>query len=123
MPQVFKVKGVGKLTQQQAYDRDRGSSSVRLYDAAWVKASKDHLCANPLCAYCALDGMVTAASLVDHFWPHRGDRALFWRREFWVSACASCHSGMKQAVERQGYAALDALAAQLHLPPLRGRGV
>lgn len=112
-PPTFRPDGLSQAERDRAYDRQRGSASRRLYGAAWDKAAKAHLDASPLCRYCELRDQVVAASLVDHFWPHRGDRVLFWRRAFWVSSCASCHSGMKQAVERAGIAALTALAARL----------
>lgn len=102
------------------YDHDRGSASSRLYDSTWAAAAKAFLRLNPLCAYCTLAGHVAAATLVDHFWPHRGDRALFWRREFWVPSCAECHSGMKQATERQGMTALLALAGRLGMGSPQG---
>ena len=115
-PPTFRPHGLSQADQERQYDRDRGSARSRLYDAAWDRAAKAHLCEHPLCRYCLLDKRLTSATLVDHFWPHRGDRGLFWRREFWVSSCARCHSGMKQAVERAGAAALVALAARLGLP-------
>jgi hypothetical protein len=59
---------------------------------------------------------VTAATLVDHVYPHRGDRQLFWDRTWWASSCTPCHSGFKQRVEAAGQAALDALARRLGLP-------
>jgi 5-methylcytosine-specific restriction protein A len=75
------------------------------------------LSGHPLCRYCGLEGQVNAATLVDHFWPHRGDRGLFWDERFWVESCAPCHSGMKQSVERAGVPALLALSARIGLPP------
>ena len=113
MPPTFRPHGVSAAERERQYDRERGSSHDRLYDARWARASNAHRHAHPLCVYCELDGRVVVATLVDHIWPHRGDRTLFWRREFWVSSCTQCHSGMKQAVERQGWAALLALAARL----------
>jgi 5-methylcytosine-specific restriction protein A len=118
-PPTFRPHGLTKPAQQQAYDRERGSASQRLYGSRWATVSKSFLRAHPLCRYCELEGMVTVATLVDHFWPHRGDQALFWRSEFWIGACASCHSGMKQSVERQGHSALLALAQRLGI---RGEG-
>jgi 5-methylcytosine-specific restriction protein A len=96
--------------------RSRGAARERGYDAQWERARASHLRASPLCRYCEIEGRIAAATLVDHLYPHRGDRAVFWRREWWVSACAACHSGWKQALERQGRAALDALARRLGVP-------
>ncbi|HWY14417.1 MAG TPA: hypothetical protein VNX86_04665 [Rhizomicrobium sp.] len=93
----------------------------RLYDARWRKARALHLADQPLCEYCALEDRLTAASLVDHLYPHNGNVALFWDTTYWLSCCTGCHNGMKQSIEREGIAALDALAIRLVLPP-RGRG-
>lgn len=106
------------MERERTYDRERGSATQRLYDSAWDRAAKAHLSVEPLCRYCDLKGYVTAATLVDHFWPHNSDRVLFWRREFWISSCTPCHSGMKQATERAGLAAMTALASRLSLRPL-----
>lgn len=116
MPTTFRPGGRSRVQARREYDRARGSSTDRLYDAAWARAAMAHRRAHRLCAYCELEGRVTAGALVDHFWPHRGDRDLFWRREFWVTSCAACHNGMKQAVEREGFAALVALARRMGIP-------
>lgn len=117
-PPVFRPHGRSPREQQQAYERERANTATRqLYDGAWNRAAKQHIRDNPLCRYCDLEDFVNAAVLVDHFWPHRGDRALFWDSRFWISSCAECHSGMKQSTERAGVAALLALSARLGLPP------
>lgn len=117
-----KVAIVTRRRVERASDQRRGSASSRGYSAAWQRASKSHLRRSPLCLYCetgAFDGRprVTAATLVDHLYPHRGDQALFWTTRLWVSACATCHDGPKQACERRGQAALDELAGRLGLDP------
>ncbi|MBV9549094.1 MAG: hypothetical protein JO256_05405 [Alphaproteobacteria bacterium] len=114
-PPIFQPRGKSAADRIRDYDRERGSAAERLYDWRWGKAAKAFLALYPLCRYCALHDRVTVATVVDHFWPHRGDRVLFWRSEFWVPACDSCHSGLKQAVERKGMAALRGLAARLGL--------
>jgi 5-methylcytosine-specific restriction protein A len=104
--------------QRQAYERERSTTQTRqLYDGAWDRASKAWRGEHPLCRYCLLDDIVTPATLVDHFWPHRGDPDLFWNRLYWVESCDPCHSGMKQAVERAGIKAMHDLAKRLDLPP------
>jgi 5-methylcytosine-specific restriction protein A len=118
MPPTHRINGREGPKDQ----RSRGNARQRGYDAEWQRASAAHLRVDPLCRYCALDTRVRAATLVDHLYPHRGDRALFWLRLYWISSCSTCHSGMKQSVERQGRAALDALAARLALPKLQGVG-
>lgn len=118
-PPTFSPRGQSAAERRREYEQSRGTSSQRLYDSAWERAARAFLdmAENALCRYCDLEGFVTIATLVDHFWPHRGDRVLFWRREFWVPSCAACHSGMKQRAERAGRSALLALAARLGLPP------
>src|SRR6185312_9490000 len=118
-PQVFRPHGVrGKAERNRAADARRGSAQSRGYTGAWAKASKAHLARHPLCAYCALEGRAEPATLTDHLYPHHGDRDLFWRSVWWVSACETCHSGFKQRLERQGLPALHRLADRLALPRL-----
>jgi 5-methylcytosine-specific restriction protein A len=44
-----------------------------------------------------------AATVADHIIPHQGDEALFWSGEL-QSLCDTCHSSVKQAQEKGGYA-------------------
>lgn len=87
-------------------DQRRGSARERGYTPAWDKAAKGHLGHHPLCVYCTMGAWgqqprVTAATLVDHLIPHKGDQAIFWNRREWVSSCGPCHDGPKQAIERR----------------------
>ena len=70
-----------------------------LYDYAWQKARAAWLIAHPLCVFCERLGITTAATVVDHKIPHRGDRRLFWDRTNWQSLCKTCHDREKQAQE------------------------
>lgn len=78
---------------------DKTSSSQRGYTYAWQKARAGHLLSHPLCVYCDRLGRVTAATVVDHIEPHRGDMTLFWDRSNWASLCTTCHSSVKQREE------------------------
>lgn len=80
----------------------RSSSTQRGYDYRWQQARLEHLAEHPCCVYCDEQGIVTAATVVDHKVPHRGDRTLFWDRANWQSLCATCHSGRKQREEAAG---------------------
>ena len=72
----------------------------RLYDTtAWRRASRAHLARHPLCTYCEARGRIAAANAVDHVVPHRGDRALFWARDNWTSACVTCHNAKSASNE------------------------
>lgn len=72
---------------QRHYDELRGSSSARGYGRAWQKARKAYLAAHPLCVQCKRDGLLTAARVVDHIVPHRGDMRLFWDQSNWQALC------------------------------------
>lgn len=58
------------------------------------------LAEHPLCVMCEAEGRVTAATVVDHATPHRGDADLFWDRANWQSLCKRHHDSDKQAQER-----------------------
>jgi 5-methylcytosine-specific restriction protein A len=85
-------------------DVHRGSSHERGYTKSrWRPARDAHLRKYPLCGQrpggvppvmsrCYDEGRVTAATVVDHQEPHRGDMKKFWNRSNWASMCASCHS-------------------------------
>src|SRR5690348_4661805 len=66
--------------------------------ARWKRLRLVHLAREPLCAMCTAEGMVTAATVVDHVTPHRGDVVAFWRGPF-QSLCQSHHSSDKQRIE------------------------
>lgn len=115
------LRGPGQPTRQEAKresDKRRGSARDRGYDSRWDKASASHRRAHPLCEYCGLVDQVTAATLIDHLYPHRQYDGVFWRKEWWVSSCDDCHNGYKQALERRGRLALDDLARRLGRPVL-----
>lgn len=75
------------------------TSNQRGYNYRWQQARERFLFANPLCVYCKAKGRVTAATVVDHIVPHRGDMDLFWDQSLWQPLCASCHSAVKQREE------------------------
>lgn len=95
-----------KTLQPRLYAKSekRETPAERGYDAWWRRERALHLSASPLCVYCAGDGRVVPASVVDHIVPHHGDRALFRSKANWQSLCANCHNGRKQSEEhRDGY--------------------
>ena len=79
----------------------RKSARERGYDSRWRKARAQYLAAHPLCAVCSAQGVTTAAAVVDHIRPHRGDMGLFWDRLNWQPLCRRCHDVWKQSAERQ----------------------
>lgn len=60
--------------------------------APWKRARRRFLAENPLCAECARQGRVTAATEVDHIEPHKGSRERFWNCDNWQALCRECHS-------------------------------
>lgn len=73
-------------------DERRGTAAQRGYGAAWQRESKRFLDAHPLCADCEERERITAATIVDHIVPHRGDPKLFWDRKNWQGLCETCHN-------------------------------
>jgi 5-methylcytosine-specific restriction endonuclease McrA len=53
---------------------------------------------------CQSNGRVTAAAVVDHIKPHRGDAALFWDVTNWQALCKQHHDSDKQRIEHGGRA-------------------
>lgn len=77
------------------------SSTQRGYGYKWQKYRERFLQANPLCVMCQSADVTTAASVVDHVVPHRGDHRLFWDPKNHQSLCKRCHDGAKQRMERK----------------------
>ncbi len=43
------------------------------------------------CVACKAGGRRTAATVVDHVKPHKGDKALFWKHGNHQALCKRCH--------------------------------
>lgn len=81
----------------------RKSAYERGYDSKWQKARKAYLAKHPLCVMCLGQGRTTAATVVDHIVPHKGDNKLFWDFKNNVqSLCKPCHDRHKQRIEKTG---------------------
>lgn len=119
-PPTFRPRGQRTVQEKRReIDERRGSAASRGYTGRWAKASATFLKRNPLCEYCRLRGRpLTPSTCTDHLYPHRWPiyQGVFWRSEWWVASCDTCHKGFKQSIERRGSAALDALARQLGRP-------
>lgn len=71
---------------------NRPSAARRGYSDRWRKARATYLRSHPLCAPCDKAGRTTAAALIHHVIPHRGDSALFWdQANNWEARCERCH--------------------------------
>jgi 5-methylcytosine-specific restriction enzyme A len=73
------------------------------YNRKWQAFRLSFLAKHPLCVMCRAEGRVTAATVVDHIVPHRGDSAIFWREGNHQALCAPHHNSHKQSEERRGY--------------------
>ena len=71
--------------------------------ARWKALRRAQLQAHPLCAMCMEQGRVTAACIVDHKTPHRGDMALLFDAGNLQSLCKPHHDGAKQAEDHAGF--------------------
>lgn len=72
-------------------DQERGSAHERGYNSRWRKARATYLKRHPLCRQCEDEGLITAATVVDHIVPHRGDQGLFWDTDNWQPLCKRHH--------------------------------
>ena len=86
--------------QRKADDRRRGDSTKRGYDQRWAKARLAFLSVNQLCLMCSRDGVTTAATVVDHIMPHKGDHGLFWDENNWQPLCKYHHD--RKTAEHDG---------------------
>lgn len=106
-----------KKALQVADTQARGTAHERGYTSTWAKARAGYLAKHPLCTHCMEEGLVVAASVVDHIINHKlrdatesGDpiaiakaKALFWDSEGnWQPLCKT-HHDRKTAVEDGGF--------------------
>lgn len=80
----------------------RPSAAKRGYDSRWQRESRQFLNRHPLCAECERNGKVSAATVVDHIEPHKGNQKLFWDRRNWQPLCKRCHD-RKTSIEDGGF--------------------
>jgi len=78
--------------RQQLQDNTRGTASERGYDSRWRKVRLLYLAEHPLCVICQQEGIITAATVVDHIKAHRGDYSLMWDETNWQALCSKHHS-------------------------------
>lgn len=68
----------------------------------WWSLRYRQLQKEPLCRFCKELGKTTAATVVDHIIPHKGNRQLFEDEKNLQSLCAICHSSTKAKIESRG---------------------
>ncbi|HEY2531223.1 MAG TPA: HNH endonuclease [Xanthobacteraceae bacterium] len=89
----------------------------------WQRLRRLQLRQEPLCKFCLERGIVTAAIVVDHVQPHRGDWTAFVTGEL-QSLCEPCHKSVKREIELRGYRTdigLDGLPTDANHPANRAR--
>lgn len=84
--------------------KDKRTTTERGYGYRWQKARKVYLGQHPLCVmhWARIPPQLVTATIVDHKRPHQGDPILFWSEWNWQSLCATCHSAIKQRLEKSG---------------------
>lgn len=78
------------------------NTRMNVYGRKWRAARASYLKLNPLCVEHKKQGLIVAATVVDHIIPHRMNMELFWNKNNWQSLCAQCHSRHKQRLEKSG---------------------
>ena len=73
--------------KHQPLHPDRPSAAKRGYGSRWQRLSKACLRRHNLCVRCKAQGRFTAATVVDHIIPHRGDPHLMWDESNWQALC------------------------------------
>ncbi len=69
------------------------------YNYRWRQERIHFLQEQPLCRYCAEQGRITPATVVDHIIPHKNNHDLFWDKANWQPLCKFCHDSVKQREE------------------------
>lgn len=82
-----------------SWRQEKKSSSARGYGHRWKLARAGYLRKHPLCIFCERQGRITAATVVDHIVPHKGDMTLFWDSGNWQPLCKHCHDSVKARME------------------------
>ncbi|HEY2532435.1 MAG TPA: HNH endonuclease [Xanthobacteraceae bacterium] len=70
--------------------------------ARWQRLRRAQLRAHPLCAFCSERGHVTAAAIVDHVVPYKGDWTAYCTGKL-QSLYEPCHKSAKREIELHGY--------------------
>lgn len=91
--------------KQPSWRTDKRKTADRGYGGRWQRERKAFLARpeNALCVMCLAEGgRVTAATVVDHKVPHRGDEVLMWDQKNWQPLCKPHHDSDKQRLEKSG---------------------
>ena len=82
----------------------RAKTAARGYGGRWQRERLAFLTHpdNALCVMCKRESRVTAATVVDHIIPHKGDYKLMWDWSNWQPLCAQHHNSDKQSMDKGG---------------------
>ena len=88
-----RIKTIQQTRNPEAEQRTRGRK--------WMDTRARWFADHPLCVMCQdmKPSRVTAAEVVDHIIPHKGDQTLFWDESNWQSLCKPHHDGEKAEQE------------------------
>jgi 5-methylcytosine-specific restriction enzyme A len=97
--------GFSRLRTMRRDSRSEEAQAWRqLYrTTAWRKGRVIFLRQHPLCERCEAQGRVTAATVVNHRTPHKGDLVLFHSVQNWEACCKPCHDRDVRFEEERGY--------------------
>jgi 5-methylcytosine-specific restriction enzyme A len=102
-PPVFRpVAQQSRQAQKRDFDRFRRRDKPwrKWYNLRlWRDIRAVQLVRQPLCERCKAEGLIVAATIVNHHPPHRGDWQRFVSGPF-ESLCKHCHDSVVQAEER-----------------------
>jgi len=92
-PELTHGRYCEKHAKEMAREYNRNNRTYKyLYNTArWKRLRIQFLKEHPLCEECKRNGVVTAAEVVDHIIPHKGDKKLFWDEGNLQSLCKECH--------------------------------
>jgi len=104
-PPTFHPSGRGAKQREADYEVRRRREQPwrkKYYTTRWYALRDRQLTKQPLCEHCLQSNpsRITAATVVHHKTPHRGDDALFYDPNNLESACQPCHDGPLQSAER-----------------------
>lgn len=80
-----------KMKRQES-ERNTNREAKPLYNSVrWQRLRHSHLFRNPLCVECMKEKQLTAATVVDHMIPHKGNPELFFDPDNLQSLCKRHH--------------------------------
>ena len=85
------VRRVAFCDKHKQYTKTNNAHKKNLYDRWWRRERLIFLSLNPLCVDCLAEGRTTAAVIVDHIKPHRGNIILFRNKSNWQPLCKYHH--------------------------------